>query len=78
MMTSDAQKAAVNRWQAANMKVLGVKVKRDYAQHLQAVMAARGDTVNAVLRAALDEYLAAHGEPWEPDSGPGEEPGEEK
>lgn len=77
-MTSDAQKAAVNRWQAANMKVLGVKVKRDYAQHLQAVMAARGDTVNAVLRAALDDYLAAHGEPWEPASGPDEEPDEEK
>lgn len=77
-MVSEAQKKARNRWDAANMQMLGVKVRRDYAQHLRAVTATHGDTVSGVLRAALDEYLAAHGEPWEPDRGPDEEPEPEK
>ena len=77
-MVSEAQKKARNRWDAANMQMLGVKVRRDYAQRLRAVTATHGDTVAGVLRAALDDYLEAHGEPWEPASGPDEEPGPEK
>ena len=77
-MVSEAQKKARNRWDAANMQMLGVKVRRDYAQHLRAVTATHGDTVARVLRAALDDYLAAHGEPWEPASGPDDGAGEEK
>lgn len=69
-MVSEAQKKARNRWDAANMQMLGVKVRRDYAQRLRAVTATHGDTVAGVLRVALDDYLAAHGEPWEPASGP--------
>lgn len=69
-MVSEAQRRARNRWDAQHMQMLGVKVRRDYAQHLRAVTATHGDTVAGVLRAALDDYLAAHGEPWEPDRGP--------
>lgn len=41
----------------ANMTVLGVKVRKDYADRVRACCEDRGDTVNAVLRAALDQYL---------------------
>ena len=78
MMVSEAQKAAKRRWDAAHMVKLGVNVRAELADALRAVTAAHGDTVSGVLRAAVLEYMAAHGEPWEPASGPDEEPGEEK
>lgn len=56
-MVTAKKRASNNRWDAANMTVLGVKVKKDYADRVRACCEARGDTVNAVLRAALDQYL---------------------
>lgn len=70
MMVSEAQKAAKRRWDAAHMVKLGVNVRAELADALRAVTAAHGDTVSGVLRAAVLEYMAAHGEPWEPASGP--------
>lgn len=42
------------------MTVLGCKVRKDYAERVRACCEANGDTVNAVLRAALDDYLERH------------------
>ncbi|WP_271917361.1 hypothetical protein [Flavonifractor plautii] len=44
------------------MTVLGCKVRKDYADRVRAVCAAHGDTVNALLRDALDKYLEEHEE----------------
>ena len=60
MPLSEAKRRANNKYIAANYTVLGVKVRRDYADQVRAVCAANGDTVNAVLKAALDSYLEAH------------------
>ena len=78
MMVSEAQKAAKRRWDAAHMVKLGVNVRSELADALRACTAAHGDTVSGVLRAAVLEYMEAHGEPWEPGRGPDEEPDEEK
>ena len=59
-MVTEAQKRAANKWSAANMTVLGCKVRKDYAERVRACCEANGDTVNAVLRAALDDYLERH------------------
>lgn len=42
------------------MTVLGCKVRKEYADQVRAVCAANGDTVNAILKQALDDYLSAH------------------
>lgn len=39
------------------MTVLGCKVRRDYADEIRALAAARGDTVNAIIKRALDAYM---------------------
>lgn len=56
-MVTEAQKRATNKWSAANMTVLGVKVRKDYAEEVRKKAKERGDTVNAILKAALDKYM---------------------
>ena len=56
-MVSPAKRRSNNAWDRANMTVLGCKVRRDYADEIRAACVARGDTVNAVIRRALDAYL---------------------
>lgn len=57
MPLTEAKRKANNKYLAANYTVLGVKVRKDYADRVRACCEGRGDTVNAVLRAALDQYL---------------------
>ena len=56
-MVTSAKRKSNNAWDKANMTVLGCKVRKDYADRVRAVCAAHGDTVNALLRDALDKYL---------------------
>lgn len=44
------------------MAILSCKVRRDYAERVKACCEARGDAVNAILRAALDRYLEQYEE----------------
>lgn len=60
MPLSEARRKANNKWNAANTTVLGCKVRKDYAERVRACCEANGDTVNAVLRSALDDYLERH------------------
>lgn len=62
MPLTDSKRRANNKYLAANYTVLGVKVRRDYADRVRACCETNGDTVNAVLRAALDRYLEQHEE----------------
>ena len=58
MMTiSKAKREANNKWDAANMTVLGCKVRKDKADQFKAACAAAGTSVNAVFLAAMDEFM---------------------
>lgn len=56
-MVSPKKRASNNKWDAENMTVLGVKVRKDYAEEVKRKAKERGDTVNAILKAALDKYM---------------------
>lgn len=56
-MVSPKKRASNNKWDTENMTVLGVKVRKDYAEEVRKKAKERGDTVNAILKAALDKYM---------------------
>lgn len=62
MPKTKAKAAADNRWDAANMKLLQTKVRREKAEAFAALCKQRGTTPSAVLRAAVEAYMeeAAH------------------
>ena len=65
-MISKAKRDANARWDKTNMCNLSCRVRRDYAERVRACCEDNGDTVNAVLRAALDDYLERHERPEPP------------
>ena len=60
MSISDAKRRANNKWTAANMTVLGCKVRKDRADAFKAACAAAGTSVNAVFASAMDEFMKLH------------------
>lgn len=56
-MVSPKKRASNNKWDKENMTVLGVKVRKDYAEKVRQKAKERGDTVNAILKEALDDYM---------------------
>lgn len=61
-MVSPAKRKSNNKWDKENMVVLSCKVRKEYADRVRACCAANGDTVNSILREALDAYLEEKGE----------------
>lgn len=59
MPLTEAKRKANDKYLAANYTVLGVKVRKDYAEEVKKKAKERGDTVNAILKAALDKYMEA-------------------
>ena len=57
MALTDAKRRANNKWNAANMTVLGCKVRKDEAERFKAECAERGTTVNAVFRSAMEDFM---------------------
>lgn len=57
MATKQSQRAAADKWDAANMAYQTVKVRRDLLDSFKAACAARGDKVNTVLREAMENYV---------------------
>lgn len=57
MPLTEAKKRANNKYLAENYTVLGVKVRKDYAEEVRQRARERGDTVNAILKKALDRYM---------------------
>lgn len=55
---SEAKRRANNKYIKENMTILACKVRKDYADKVKAVAEANGDTVNAIIKRSLDEYLA--------------------
>lgn len=58
MAIPDSKRRANNKWDAANMTVLGCKIRRDKAEKFKSECAAKGTSVNAVFSAAIDEFLS--------------------
>ena len=59
MALTDAKRRANNKYIAANMTVLGCKVRKDKADRFRAACKAAGTTPNAVFTAAMDRLLDA-------------------
>ena len=57
MPVSDAKKASNRKWDAENMAVMCCRVRKTYADAVKEKAAREGTTVNAILKAALDDFL---------------------
>lgn len=56
-MATKAQRAAADKYDAANMAYQTVKVRRQLLDDFKSSCAARGDRVNTVLREAMENYV---------------------
>ncbi len=52
-MPTEKQKGYRNKWDAANMTVVGCKIRKDKAEAFKAACKAAGTTPNAVFTAAI-------------------------
>ena len=58
MPLTEAKRKANNKYIAANMTVLGCKVRKDKAEVFKAACKEAGTTPNAVFTEAMDSFLA--------------------
>jgi len=59
-MVSDKQKGYRNKWDAANMTVLGCKVRKDKAEYFKSLCRSADTTPNAVFIRAIDAFIEEH------------------
>lgn len=57
MALTEAKRKANNKWDSANMTVLGCKVRKDYAEEVKARAKEQGTTVNAIFTQALKDFM---------------------
>ncbi len=57
MALTDAKRRANNKYIAANMTVLGCKMRKDKAEQFKAACKIAGTTPNAVFTNAVNEFL---------------------
>ena len=62
MTVTISQKRSRNKWDAANMTVLGCKVRKDKAEKFKAACKEAGTTPNAVFTGAIDDFMEEHGQ----------------
>ncbi len=62
MSLTEAKRKANNKYIAANMTVLGCKVRRDKAERFKAACKEAGTTPNAVFTGAIDTFMEEHGQ----------------
>ena len=62
MSLTEAKRKANNKYIAANMTVLGCKVRKDKAEKFKAACKEAGTTPNAVFTGAIDSFMEEHGE----------------
>ena len=60
MTVTISQKKSRNKWDAANMTVLGCKVRKDKAEKFKAACKEAGTTPNAVFTGAIDSFMEEH------------------
>lgn len=61
MPISEAKKRSNAKWDAANMTMLGCKVRRDKAEAFKSACADAGVTMNSIFTEAMDAFLREHG-----------------
>ncbi len=61
MPVPESKRKANNKWDAANMTVLGCKIRKDKAERFKAACKQNGTTPNAVFSAAIAKFMAEHG-----------------
>lgn len=59
-MLTPAKREANRKWDRNNMVNLSCRVRREYADRVRAACADNGESVNAVIKAALDDYLSKY------------------
>lgn len=59
-MVSEAQKRAKNKYDSVHYTVLGLKIRKDEAAAFKELCKKHGTNPNAVFRAALNDFVAAH------------------
>ena len=59
-MVTRAKRASNNKWDAANMVVLGCKIRRDEAEAFRAACRQASTTPSAVFHDAIREFLEQH------------------
>ena len=64
-MLTENQKKSRNKWDAANMTVLGCKVRRDRAEQFKAACKKHGTSPNAIFLAAMEKFMEEYGEAGE-------------
>ncbi len=62
MGLSESKRRANNKWDAANMTVLGCKVRRDRAEQFKAACKKNGTSPNAIFLAAMEKFMEEYGE----------------
>jgi hypothetical protein len=60
-MLTDSKRRANNKYIAANMTVLGCKVRKDRAEEFKEACREAGTTPNAVFTQALNDFMAGRG-----------------
>lgn len=57
---TDAQRRASNKYDRAHFTIIAAKVKQETAEQFRSACAAAGTTANAVLTAAISDFLRDH------------------
>lgn len=60
-MPTEKQKRYRNKWDAANMTVLGCKVRKDRAEAFKSACKTAGTTPNAVFIEAINSFMGQEG-----------------
>ena len=60
MPVSEAQRRANNKWAAANMTVLGCKMRKDEAERFKALCRQERTSPNAVFKRAVVSFIEEH------------------
>lgn len=60
MPVSEAKKKANAKWDAENMVKVGAKVNRKTAEEFARLCKLNGDTMHAVIKRCIDEYIEQH------------------
>lgn len=57
MPITEARRRANNKWSKENMTILACKVRKTYAEQVKSKAAHDGTSVNAILSAAIDDFM---------------------
>ena len=60
MAITEARRRANNKWSKENMTILACKVRKTYAEQVKSKAALDGTSVNAIISAAIDDFMGGN------------------